>query len=71
MDNIEELITAIQAQNFAAAEPIFNDIMSAKINDVLDAEQIKIASSMFNNGEEDLPEEDIEIVDDVEEDEEE
>lgn len=60
--SIEDLINHVGDQDFAKAGPLFNEIIGSKIQDALDAEQIRIANSVFNNEElndDDIEEEDI------------
>ena len=45
--NIEDLINNIQTHDYANANPIVSSILADKMNSALDAERIKVASSMF------------------------
>lgn len=67
MTDIEELINNVMNQDFSAAGPMFNDIMSDRITDALDQEKIAVAGQIFN-GED--PEEELDFdLDDVDDDE--
>tara|TARA_R110000796_G_scaffold130746_1_gene246420 strand:- start:484 stop:717 length:234 start_codon:yes stop_codon:yes gene_type:complete len=69
--SIEDLIDSIADQNFAKAEPMFHDLLNAKMGDALETEKIKVADQVFNDGEEeqlemdfddeDLDDEDLDI----------
>lgn len=75
--SIEDLIDNIAAQNFAQAEPMFHEILQAKMDDALEAEKVKVAGQIFNGeeeeqlemefDEEDLDDEDLEDEEDEEE----
>ena len=58
--SIEDLINNIQTHDYANASPIVSSILADKMNSALDAERIKVASTMF--GEE--PDEDDDFDDD-------
>jgi hypothetical protein len=45
--SIEDLINNIQTHDYANASPIVSSILADKMNSALDAERIKVASSMF------------------------
>jgi hypothetical protein len=45
--NIEDLINNIQTHDYANANPIVSSILADKMNSALDAERIKVASTMF------------------------
>ena len=49
-------------QDYTTANEIFNDMMSNKVSDALDQEKIAIANQLYNGGE---PEDDDYEVDDV------
>lgn len=63
MSDIETLINNIVDQDFSKAAPTFNDIMGAKITDALDAEKVKVASSMMGQ---ELSDDELENEDDFE-----
>lgn len=67
MDDLEQLIQHIGKNDFASASTLFQELMATKINDALDAEQVKVASEIYGDPLDD------EIIDeeDFEEDEEE
>ena len=69
VDPIENLIQSTLDQNFTSATKSFNDIMSVKINDVLDQEKIRLSGQIYN-GEEPDEEEDAEEVGSIEDSEE-
>ena len=48
VDPIENLIQSTLDQNFTSATKSFNDIMSVKINDVLDQEKIRLSGQIYN-----------------------
>ena len=51
--SLEDLIDNIGTQNFAKANGVFDDLMKSKMSDALDAEQIRLANTVFNGGPED------------------
>lgn len=53
MDNeeINDLIDAIQNQNFNSAKDTFDSLLSDKLTDALDAEKIVVADTIFNGAE--------------------
>jgi hypothetical protein len=60
--NIEDLINNIQTHDYANANPIVSSILADKMNSALDAERIKVASSMFGeepDDDDDFDEDDI------------
>ena len=57
VDPIENLIQSTLDQNFTSATKSFNDIMSVKLNDVLDQEKIKLSGQIYNGEEPDENEE--------------
>ncbi len=59
---IEDLVQAAMNQDYTSANEIFNDMMSNKVSDALDQEKIAIANQLYNGGE---PEDDDFEVDDV------
>ena len=69
MDNEElnDLIDAIQNQNFNSAKDTFDSLLSDKLTDALDAEKIVVADTIFNGAEDEQleldldPEEDLRI----------
>jgi len=68
--SIEDLIDNISVQDYVKAEPAFNELLHAKMNDALEAEKIKVAGQIFNGDEPDdeqleldLEDEDIDIED--------
>ena len=69
--SIEDLIDNIANQDFAKAEPMFHDLLNAKMNDAMEAEKVRVAGQIFNGEEEqlelDFDEEDLEDEADVEE----
>lgn len=50
---IEDLVQSALDQDFNAAGKIFGEIMSVKMQDVIDQEEIKVAGQMFNGDEPD------------------
>lgn len=67
MENIEQLIDSLRAGDYAAAGPQFHEIMSTKLQDALDAEQIKVASEIFGASLDDDPEPEEDDLEDEEE----
>lgn len=65
MEQIVNFIKNVKDQDFNAANSIFNELMSSKVNDLMDAEKVKIADQVFNDAN---PDEDPEIEDVEEED---
>ena len=59
---INDLVQAAMNQDYTTANEIFNDMMSNKVSDALDQEKIAIANQLYNGGE---PEDDDYEVDDV------
>ena len=53
--SLEDLIDNIETQNFAKANGVFDDLMKSKMADALDAEQVRLANTVFNG---DDPDED-------------
>lgn len=45
---IEDLLQAIQDENFTQAERQFNDIIGDRLQDTLDQTKIKLADTIFN-----------------------
>ena len=62
--NIEDLINNIQTHDYANANPIVSSILADKMNSALDAERIKVASSMFGEEPDDDDFDEDDIVDD-------
>lgn len=48
MADIENFIDAVMNQDFTNAGPMFNDLLGDKLNDALEQEKIAVASSIFN-----------------------
>lgn len=70
-ENVEELIDAIQQQNFKVAKDHFDSILGDKLNDALEQEKISVADSIFNKEGEDEEEYEFDLeVDESEESEE-
>ena len=63
MEQIVNFIKNVKDQDFNAANTIFSELMSDRVNGLMDAEKVKIADQVFNGAN---PDEDPEI-DDVEE----
>ena len=59
---INDLVQAAMNQDYTTANEIFNDMMSDKVSDALDQEKISIANQLYNGGE---PEDDDYEVDEV------
>ena len=62
--SIEDLINNIQTHDYANASPIVSSILADKMNSALDAERIKVASSMFGEEPDDDDFDEDDIVDD-------
>lgn len=63
MEQIVNFIKNVKDADFNAANSIFNELMSSKVNGLMDAEKVKIADQVFNGAD---PDEDP-VIDDVEE----
>ena len=59
---INDLVQAAMNQDYTTANEIFNDMMSDKVSDALDQEKISIANQLYNGGQ---PEDDDYEVDDA------
>ena len=64
--SIEDFIDKIQTQDFTNASPIFGELMASKLDDALDQAKIKIANEVFNSGDDDDEDEDLEELSDEE-----
>lgn len=51
--SVDDVLAAIQQQNVGRARAHFNDLMSNKVTDALNAEKVKIASHVYGNNFED------------------
>ena len=51
--SVDDVLAAIQQQNVGRARSHFNDLMSNKVTDALNAEKVKIASHVYGNDFED------------------
>jgi hypothetical protein len=49
--NLSNFVDAIQASNFNNASDLFNDMLSSKVDDAIEAEKVSVANNMFNGGE--------------------
>ena len=56
-ENIEELVQSSFQQDYNKANKVFGDIMSAKLGDLLDQEQIAVANSIFSKEEPEVDDE--------------
>jgi len=68
---IADLIDAIQAQDFNAAETQFNDLVGERLSDTLDQAKIRIADQIFNSQADMWADAGDDAEDDIEEDEDE
>jgi hypothetical protein len=70
--NLDNFVDAIQATNYNQAGDLFNDMLGSKLQDAMEAEKVSVAADIFNNNDEDIDIEDLELdlEDDVEESEE-
>jgi len=50
---IQNLIQHAMDQEFTKANDIFQDVMTIKLNDLLDQEEVRVADQMFNGVEDD------------------
>lgn len=71
MESIEQLIDHLGNGDFATAGPLFQEIMSMKLQDALDAEEIRVASEIYDSEPNEEDEEDDEDYEDDEDDDEE
>lgn len=60
-ETIEDLVQAALDQNFNKANEVFNDVLGQKVSDALDQEKIAVANAIYNGGETD--EEEVELDD--------
>ena len=51
--SVDDVLAAIQQQNVGRARAHFNDLMSNKVTDALNAEKVKIASHVYGDNFED------------------
>ena len=65
-EEMRDLIQNALDQDFNKANKIFSDVMTVKVQDVLDQEKIKLADNIYNGAEEieDDDEEEVEVDDD-------
>ena len=49
---IEDLLKAIETQDYTSAESQFNDLIGDRLQDTLDQAKVSIASGVFNGAEE-------------------
>jgi hypothetical protein len=49
---IEDLLKAIETQDYTSAESQFNDLIGDRLQDTLDQAKVRIASGVFNSAEE-------------------
>ena len=67
MSDIEDLIKYSIDQDYSKANQVFGEIMSIKMNDLLDQEKVRLANSIYNG---DTDDEDLDLDDeDLDEDE--
>jgi len=50
MSGIQDLIQHALDQNYNKASEVFGDIMTLKMNDIMDQEKIKLAAEIYNDG---------------------
>ena len=58
---IEDLIQYSIDKNYTQATKSFNDVMTIKLNDLLDQEKIRMADQVYNGAEDDPDEEQLEL----------
>jgi len=65
-EEMRDLIQNALDQDFNKANKIFSDVMTVKVQDILDQEKIKLADNIYNGAEEieDDDEEEVEVDDD-------
>ena len=56
---IEDLLTAIETQNYTAAEDQFNNLIGDRLQDTLDQAKVRIAGAIFNGEEAEESEEEV------------
>jgi hypothetical protein len=61
--SVDDVLQAIQRKNIGQAKANFQDVMSDKVTQALDAEKVKIAGNIFNGVAEEEPEEEESEVD--------
>ena len=60
-DYVKDLINSAMAQDYNSANKIFGDVMTVKMDDLLDQEKVRLADQIFNGVEpDDEDDEDIE-----------
>ena len=59
--SVDDVLQAIQRKNIGQAKANFQDVMSDKVSQALDAEKVKIAGNIFNGVPEEEPEEESEV----------
>lgn len=66
--SVDDVLQAIQQKNIGQARAHFNDVMTHKIGDALEAEKVRLAASIYSPEAEEEPEEPIEaeVEDEVE-----
>jgi hypothetical protein len=61
---VRSMIDYAMANEFNKANDVFGDMMTIKLNDLLDQEQVRLADTIYNGAEDDENDEDIEDEDD-------
>lgn len=56
---IEDLLAAIETQNYTAAEDQFNNLIGDRLQDTLDQAKVRIAGAIFNGEEAEESEEEV------------
>ena len=59
--NLNQFVDAIQASNFNNAGDLFNDMLSSKMQDAMDAEKVAVADTIFNDAPEEEEIEELEL----------
>jgi hypothetical protein len=61
--NVEDLINQAIEKDYNGANKVFGDIMTLKMNDMLDQEQVRLADQIFNGAEDeaDVDDEQLEL----------
>jgi hypothetical protein len=49
MSEVSDFIDKILNKDYNQANDIFSDLMSSRVNDLLDQEKVSVASNMFND----------------------
>ena len=60
----QTFVDDVLAKNFAGAQSMFNDMLGTKLSDALDAEKVSLAQQVYNGGEPDEDQLELDLEDD-------